>query len=479
MSKGSDMVQKTKEFLKNYERWDTRSNAMDILDSALKLSEADQTEVVLMGEQTWLTRFTESVINQNIAREETTLVVTAVNDKKVGMISTNNLSDNGIKRAVESANEISLVQNPDDNFVSFPSPPISVAPIPKKKKTVLVEPNFDYTPDRMARAVAWVANLAAKESLVASGAFRHDINTVAVANSRGIKEFGRSGKAELSLTIVGSQEQQSGFAIGCHPDPSQIDPGAVAQRAIDKAARNIDPVTLPDGQYTVILEPAAVGQLLLFLGFLGFGGRTMMQRRSFLSGKTGEIITGENITITDEPDNPLFGTLLFDYEGIPRKRIIPIDHGKAGEGAFDSYYANLMGVEPTGHSVQPNNSYGPYPKNLCIASGDNTVEEMIASTERGVLITHFWYINFLNPMRTMITGTTFDGTFLIENGNVGPAIKNMRTNQSILEAFSKVEMISKTRMVYPQYTSMMLVPAMKINDFNLVQETQEEWEGKC
>jgi PmbA protein len=308
---------------------------------------------------------------------------------------------------------------------------------------------------------------------------RSRINTVAVANSLGVRQFGRSGKGELSLTIVGGQEQQSGFAVGYNPDPAKIDYRAVAQKAIDKALKNVDPVTLPDGQYTVILEPAAVGQLLLFLGFLGFGGRTLMQRRSFLSGKTGEVITGENITITDEPNNPLFGGLLFDYEGVPKKMITPIDHGRAGEGAFDSYYANIMGVPPTGHAVEPNNSYGPYPKNLAIAPGDKTMEEMIASTERGVLITHFWYINFLNPMRTMITGTTFDGTFLIENGKIGPAVKNMRTNQSILEAFSKVAMISKSRMVYPQYSSLMLVPAMKIDDFNLVQETREEWEGKC
>ena len=204
-----------------------------------------------------------------------------------------------------------------------------------------------------------------------------------------------------------------------------------------------------------------------------------MQHRSFLSDKKGELITGENITITDEPDNDAFGSLLFDYEGIAKQRITTIDHGKAGDGAFDSYYANLMGIAPTGHALPPNNSYGPYPKHLTTAAGGHTVDEMIASTERGVLITHFWYINFLNPMRTMITGTTFDGTFLIENGKVGKAIKNMRTNQSILEAFSNAEMISKARVTYPQYSSLMLVPAMKINDFNLVQETKEEWEGRC
>jgi len=452
-----------------------KDQALKTLDAALQQSQADETEVVLMGEQTWLTRFTESVINQNIAREETTLVVTAVNDKKVGLISTNDLSDKGITAAVKAAHEISLLQPPDERFVSFPDPTMA----PPLDKTVTVDPNLAYSPDDMAGGVSTVTQSAGKQGLSASGAFRHDISTVAMANSRGVRQFGRSGKAELSLTIVGQQEQQSGFAIGCHPDPAQIDFRTVADTAIKKAAMNVDPVSLPDGQYTVILEPAAVGQLLLFLGFLGFGGRTMMQRRSFLSGKTGEVITGENITITDEPDNPLFGSLLFDYEGVTKKRITAIDHGKAGEGAYDSYYANIMGVPSTGHAVQPNNSYGPYPKNMAIAPGDKTIEEMIASTERGVLISHFWYINFLNPMRTMITGTTFDGTFLIENGKVGPAIKNMRTNQSILEAFAGVEMISANRIVYPQYSSLMLVPAMKINNFNLVQETKEEWEGKC
>jgi PmbA protein len=471
MSNNSQTAEKTKRLVQSLDQ----TFSLDLLKKALKYSDADQTEAVLIGDQTWLTRFAESVISQNIEIKERTLIVTAVKDKKVGLASTNDLSDDGVRSAVKTANDISRLQAPDERFVSFPT----TAQAPALKKTVLVEPNTDYGPADMADVVSNVAQKAAKDGLTASGAFRHDIETVAIANSLGVRQFGRSGKAELSLTIVGKAEQQSGFAIGCNPDPAKIDFNAVASRAIERAARNVNPVTLPDGQYTVILQPPAVGQLLLFLGFLGFGGRTMAQHRSFMSGKKGEVITGENITITDEPDNPLFGTLLFDYEGVPKQKLLLIDHGKAGEAAYDTYYANIAGVQPTGHSVQPNNSYGPYPKNMAIAPGDATVEEMIASTDKGVLITHFWYINFLNPMRTMITGTTFDGTFLIENGKLGSAIKNMRTNQSILEAFSKVTMISKSRMVYPQYTSLMLVPAMKITDFNLVQETKEEWEGKC
>ncbi len=452
----------------------TEDRAMNILREALELSGADQTEAVLIEEQTWLTRFAESVINQNIGQEESTLIVTAVNAKKVGLASTSDLSRGGIESAVRTANDISSLQRTDERFVAFPDPETA----PKLGTTVTVEPNTEYSPSDMANVVQKISRKAGGSSLNVSGAFRHDIETVAVANSLGVEQYGRSGKGELSLTVSGEGER-SGYAIGCAANPATIAYETVAAKAIEKAEKNINPVTLPDGQYTVILEPPAVGQLLLFLGFLGFGGRTMAQGRSFMSGKKGEPITGENITITEEPDNPQFGSLLFDYEGVPKKRLTLIDHGKAGDAAFDSYWAGMMGVEPTGHSVQPNNSYGPYPKNVAIAPGEHTIDEMIASIDRGVLITHFWYINFLNPMQTMITGTTLDGTFLIENGKLGRPIKNMRTNQSILEAFANAEMISKSRMVYPQYASLMLVPAMKITGFNLVQETKEEWEGEC
>ena len=449
-----------------------KNRALQILHEALKNSSADQTEAVLMGEQTFLTRFAESTITQNIAREETTLVITAVNEKKIGIASTNNLTPEGIKNAAALAGQISLLQAPDDGFVSFPDPTVA----PKLEKTSAAAPNLDYTPADMAAVIADVVAMAS--GLSVSGAFRHDINTVAVANSLGVEQYGCCGKGELSLTVVGEGEQ-SGYGITFHPDPALIDYRAAAQRAIDKARRNLNPVTLPDGQYTVVLEAPAVGQLLLFLSFLGFGGKTVSQKRSFLSSKTGELITGANITIRDEASLPDFGDLLFDYEGVPTRPIVPIDQGKAGEAAYDSYYANLAGIAPTGHAVQPNNAFGPYPKHLSIAPGDKTLDEIIASVERGILITHFWYINYLNPMQTMITGTTLDGTFLIENGRLGPAIKNMRTNQSILEAFAQVEILSKERIIYPQYSSLMLVPAMKINNFNLVQETKEEWEGKC
>jgi PmbA protein len=221
----------------------------------------------------------------------------------------------------------------------------------------------------------------------------------------------------------------------------------------------------------VILEPAAVGQLLLFLAFMGFGGKTLFEKRSFMSGKIGEKICGDNMTITEDPFNPQMLGVPFDYEGVPRKRVPLIEKGIAKGGVYNSYYARLAGVESTGHALPPNNSFGPYPKHMVMTAGTTPLAEMIKSTTKGIYITHFWYVNYLNPMKTMVTGTTRDGTFLIENGIVTKPIKNMRISQSILEAFSNVDMISIERKLYPQYSVVMLVPALKINNFSL--ETTE------
>jgi len=226
------------------------------------------------------------------------------------------------------------------------------------------------------------------------------------------------------------------------------------------------PETLPAGQYTVILEEAAVASLLLFLAFLGFGGKTLVQGRSFMSQKIGERITGGNITIVEDPFNPAIKDIPFDYEGVPKKRVVLIENGVARGGVYNRYYAKKAGVESTGHALPPNNPYGPYPKAMVMSPGEATLEEMIASTERGILITHFWYMNFLNPMRTMVTASTRDGTLMIENGKIKAPLEDMRIAQSILEAFANCEMMTKERKLCPQFGAMMYVPAMKIKNFN-------------
>ncbi len=446
----------------------TQDQALQLLNDGLASTSADQTELVLMGEDFSLTRFAESTIHQNMYRSDLTLFVRAVKGKRIGLSSTGDLSVDSIKTAVANASAIAELMPEDSDFESLPKPSTSATPSPSSPAWIdrWVKSTAESQPEQRAKAVQEIVKVCAKDKLLAAGAFRVTTETLAIANSLGVSQYNASTKSELSLTAVG-EKQNAGWAIAYNRDIDKIDARQLAARATDKARRSLNPISLEAGSYTVILEPAAVGQLLLFLAFMGFGGKTLHQQRSFMAGKIGEKITGENITITEDPFDPQLLGVPFDYEGVPRRKVVLIENGIARDVVTNSYYARLLGGESTGHALPPNNTYGPYPKHMAIAPGDKSIEEMIASTARGIYITHFWYVNFLNPIQTQVTGTTRDGTFLIENGRIGPAVKNMRMSQSILTAFANAEMISSTRELYPQYSVVMLVPAMKINNFAL------------
>lgn len=442
----------------------TQDQALTLLKAGLAVSSADQTELVLIGEDLSLTRVAESQIHQNMYRSDTNVYVRAIQEKRVGITSTGDLSVDAIKRAVKDACDISLLMPVDEQFASLPSPQ------PTDKIDTFFRDTADGSPQQRADAVRKIVDKCSKADLQAAGAFRNYTETLAVINSLGVEQFNISTKAELSMTVIGNKDN-AGWSIGYDRSIKNISVDTLTATAIDKAQRSVGPIALESGQYTVILEPAAVGQLLLFLAFMGFGGKTLFEKRSFMSGKIGEKICGDNMTITEDSFNLQMLGVPFDYEGVPRKRVPLIEKGIAKGGVYNSYYAGLAGVESTGHALPPNNSFGPYPKHMVMDAGAMTISDMVKSTAKGVYITHFWYVNYLNPMKTMVTGTTRDGTFLIENGLVTKPIKNMRMSQSILEAFSNVDMISSERKLYPQYSVVMLVPALKVNNFTL--ETTE------
>ncbi len=448
-----------------------KETAQTILQAALSHASADMAEAVIEQDRLALTRFAERRITDHIDQDETTLYIRCVRDKKISVIATGNLSPDGIKKAVIDCEAMLAYMVPDDNFISLAKPDNAVV-----VENRISENTADFGPDKRAEAIAGIFGVAKKGLCESSGALRLEQKTLAVANSLGLSRYFTGNQAQISMTLAGMQNN-SGWSMGYHHDASQIAIDRLALTALQKSMTSRDPISLDDGKYTVILEPAAVGQLLILLSFMGFGCATLYQRRSFMAGKIGEKIAGENFTVFEDPLDMDFTTPLIDYEGVPKKKVALIENGIARGVVYNTYYANLMNTESTGHALAPNNSYGPYPKNMVVAAGDSSLDDMIKSTERGILITHFWYLNFLNPMQTMVTGTTRDGTFLIENGQVSSPVRNMRTNQSILEAFSNITAISKERIVYPQYSVLMKVPAMKIDNFNLAAESEDN--AKC
>jgi predicted Zn-dependent protease len=439
-----------------------RKPTEELLKAGLASSTADQTELLLTGEDFSLTRFSESQIRDNLFRSEYTLYARAIKEKRIGVATTTSLTEESIAKVVAQACNVAELAEPDEKFISLPEPAEVEA------GTTFYRETARYTPEQRAEGIKTVVEIAAAQQLAAAGAFETTTEVVAVLNSLGMNNFWIGSAAELSLTLSGPTGN-SGWARGYNRNIEEMDIAAHAGRAADKAARSLDPILLPSGPYTVILEPAAVGQLMLFLAFMGFGCKTLMQRRSFMAGKIGEQITGEKITIVEDAHHPELRGQPFDYEGVPRKRVPLIENGVAQGVVYDSYHANLMDTESTGHALPPDNRFGPYPKNLVMAAGESSRKEMIESVEHGILITHFWYINYLNPMQTMVTGTTRDGTFLIENGRVTQPVQNMRMSQSILEAFSNATMLSRERTLYPQYSVTMLVPTMRVEGFNLGQ----------
>ncbi len=438
-----------------------KENAFEILEKGLTYSEADQAELLFMGEDFSLTRFAENVIDQNMARADHTLMVRVVSGKKVGVAVTNSIQDEAIQKVIKDAEEVARYSQDDSDFVSLPTSSSA------QEVKGFFSKTSEYSPSERAKDVQSAVRRCKSQNLSGTGAFQTETDVTCVVNSLGTRQYFKETKAHFSLT-ASAGDTVSGWAQGYDRDVSNLNIENIAQRAVFKAILSSNPIELPPGKYTVILEEAAVASLLLFLGFLGFGAKTFIQGRSFMARKIGEKITGGNITVVEDPYHPAMNAMPFDYEGVVKKRAPLIENGVAKGVVYNSYYANKVGAESTGHALPPNNAFGPYPKNMVMSPGNSNLDEMISSTERGILITHFWYINYMNPMITQVTGTTRDGTFLIEDGKIKSAVKNMRIGQSILEAFSNVEMMSEDRKLCPQFGVVMYVPAMKIKDFAFI-----------
>jgi len=246
-----------------------------------------------------------------------------------------------------------------------------------------------------------------------------------------------------------------------------VDARAIGERANAKAVASAAPRDLDAGRYPVVLEPSAVSTLVGFLSFIGLGGRQIVEERSPLSGRAGERVAAPAVTLVDDAARDGTLGIPFDFEGVRRRRVAMIDGGVFKSGVFDLRTAKQAGTTTTGHALPAPNPEGPFPLNVFMEPGDATLEEMIASTERGLLVTRFHYTNVVHPVESTITGMTRDGTFLIEDGEVKHPVKNFRFTQSILEALRDTTMIGReTELASEFFFSASRVPALQVGSFN-------------
>src|SRR6266702_2895962 len=254
-------------------------------------------------------------------------------------------------------------------------------------------------------------------------------------------------------------------------DVRAFDPQKLAARASEKAHRAVNARELPPGRYTVILEPAAALDLVGFL-FYDFAATALEDKRSCLNERMGKQLFGKNISITDDVYHPLQQGAPFDGEGLPRQRVLLVDRGIPRNLVYSRSAAKTARKQPTGHGFALPNEYGEAPMNLVFGGGDSSVEKMVASTERGLLVTRLWYIREVDPYEKVMTGMTRDGLFLVENGRVTGAVRNFRFNQSLIEMLKNVELLGPAVRATGEESFEMVVPAMKVRDFHFSEVTK-------
>ena len=428
-----------------------------------KLSEAEETEVDISAVTSALTRFANNTIHQNVAEQGLTISVRAVVDGRTARASTNKTDDESLRRVTSAALDLARVQPRNPELLPM------LGPQKLTKVNRFVEQTAAATPADRARAVTSVCQMADKNKQTTAGIFSTGLAEIALANSRGLFEYYDDTRAEFSVTIL--EKDSSGWAKATSACIGDIDSEALARRASEKSAGSRAPREIPAGHYTTILEPAAVLDLVGFL-FYDFAATCVADQRSCLTGRMGKKLFGENISIWDDAYHPLQLGPPFDGEGVPRKKVALVERGVPVNLVYSRAAAKKANTKPTGHGFSLPSEDGEAPFNLVFAGGSASTDEMIRSTERGLLITRLWYIREVDPYQKVLTGMTRDGTFLVENGHVTGAVRNFRFNQSIIEMLSNVEMLGAAVRASGEESFDMVVPAMKVRDFHFSEVTK-------
>ena len=442
----------------------TPIQARELARRVVELTPADQAEALVTAETSALTRFANNRINQNVAEQNALISVRAVVGKRVGVASTNRLDDASLEAAAQAAVAAARVAPEDPSFPGLPAP----APVETPDRSCAATRAFDA--ESRARAVAAIVDQSVSRGLTAAGKVRAAEHTIAVANSLGVDVGMALSGAQATVLSMGA-DGGSGWASFLDADASNLAPDALGDIAADLAARSTYPGALEPGNYTVVLGPEAVADILDFLAYVGLSAKAVAEGRSFMSGHAGEKLMSELVSIADDALAPHAMGTTFDFEGQPKRRVPLVNRGVIGEAVTDSYWAAKLGRPNTGHALPAPNSYGPMPLNCEIAAGDATLDELIASVKNGVYVTRFHYVNVEDPISVLLTGMTRDGTFAIENGRLGRPLRNLRFTQSAVEALASCKGVTRERSFVGVEESAALAPALLLGTFAFTGQT--------
>lgn len=458
----------------------TRDQASEIFQRIKKSSSADELEVLFYCTRPALTRFANNVIHQNVAEENVSVSVRTVFGGRTARATTNKLDDESLQRVVQASQGLARVQQPDPDLLPVPAPQEAAAGR-SARPTRYFEETAAITPQDRSAGVSSIVAIAKKQELTSAGIFSTAESCEGIFNSRGLSDWHTQTSAEISVTMLA--EDSSGWQKANSPDVRQLDAVALAETAARKARESAAPREIGPGKYTVILEPASVLDMAGFM-FFDFGGLAILDQRSFLNDRVGAQLLGENIEIWDDVGHVLQSGAPFDGEGMTRKRVQLVEKGvvkrlvharSTAERLRKSEFKDKAGpIEHTGHGFPLPNEMGEAPMNIVFGTPaePQSLDQMIASTERGLLVTRFWYIREVDPYEKILTGMTRDGTFYVEDGRIRHGVRNLRFNESLIHMLSNVEQMSVPVRASGEESFDMVVPAMKVGEFNFTEVTK-------
>ena len=437
-----------------------------IVETVLRLARstgAAETEVHVDEVADALTRFANNGIHQNVFEHVVTISIRTATGGRTARATTNRLDEDSLRTTIEASLSLAHSQPRDPKLL----------PMPGKQRyrpvNRFIRATVAVTPEDRARAVRLACDLAIDKGQVGAGIFSIGMSQTAVGNSRGL--FATYSETHSQFSITMQEDPAASWAKADSADVREIRPQKLAERASGKAHLAVKTRELEPGRYTVILEPAAVLDLVGFL-FYDFASTAVQDKRSCLNDRMGKPLFGKNISIVDDVFHPLQKGAPFDGEAIPRQKVLLVDRGIPRNLVYSRASAKAARRKPTGHGFALPNEYGEAPMNLVFGGEDSTVEKMVASTDRGLLVTRLWYIREVDPYEKVMTGMTRDGLYLVEKGRVAGAVKNFRFNQSLIEMLKNVELMSPAVRAAGEESFEMVVPAMKVRDFHFSEVTK-------
>lgn len=457
-----------------------------VLGAALAVPGADEVEARAVHAWGGLARFARSAIHQHVATDDTSISVRVVTAGRIGVVSTNDATPEGAAAAAARALAAARLSPPDERFPGLAGP----TPLPTVGRRY-DEATAAASPGRRAEAVAQLlARLGPGQE--GAGAIATGATEVALVTTAGARLHALSSRAAASAVVMDGGATGGGANGGDATDggPSgggatgfgatgggasghgedsavaldALDPGDVGARAAETATAAVDPVPVDPGTYQVVLLPAAVATLLDHLAS-AFSAKEHAEGRSPFSGHLGEACVSPLLDLADDALGQGALGAPFDGEGTPRQRVQLLSGGAALGLVHDRTTAAVAGAESTGHGYPAPNPFGPYPGHLVLAPGASSVDELVAGIDQGLMITRFWYTRDVNPKRTLITGMTRDGTFLIDGGRRGRPVRNLRYNQSILEALASCDGVGDTLRASSDEGSDIRSPALRLRSF--------------